>query len=678
MILMPNRNRRSLGTTLIEILVVIVVFLVGILAVVQIFPKGFQILSAVRDRMSATAMAEDMETKLTAQPDSLPEMILPIDADSGNSDGTIPTGYLGFFGLGITSAGTATSPSGSTLDPNGSTINWEYLTGYNSLRRIIGESQVIPSPTLVGQTPGFYGGMIALRFGPISLYAPNGAPAPLNLVAYGNDLTQNPWNSSLFGNSFTQSGLQFYPAQSTLADYEYYVQDPAQQVATVYLPTGGEPNGRAYRISFDAYLMVNGNPVKESFATAANAPFFVSQQTIQPGTGQYPWVALPLQSVAGVSLLSVDPSTIRIQRQFRYIPKGSLFSTSDPFEFKILDPALGTLLFNPLGYNLSISVPGMPRQALKAHVNYDVLDWRILHDDFRVDGDEPSTHQLPLLGLRTNTQANVDGTANTAGPQGFSFEQYPSDASGSDHFILLDLVTGGTFYEVAPSMAANPGQRLITVDKSRGTVDFADADPSQPGMQGWLYLPDGSSIEVNMAGRSVRALFQSNKEWAVQVLKAAALYHETIAAPSVGQFYVGGTSPTVGGRPTRIYFPVCDAGRKVNVGQIFYIDNNGNKQTAFGQDFVIHAASPTDPVFPKMPYIDITDTLPAQSVDAVTYGYAAKDVKGASVMVRAIWNPDTFKLSSSSTQNVTAQATWSQSWRTATAETYLDLGVSSR
>jgi len=54
-----RRNRHSFGTTLVEVLVVMVVFLVGILAVVQIFPKGYQLLLLTRGKSVGQALARN-------------------------------------------------------------------------------------------------------------------------------------------------------------------------------------------------------------------------------------------------------------------------------------------------------------------------------------------------------------------------------------------------------------------------------------------------------------------------------------------------------------------------------------------------------------------------------------------------------------------------------------------
>ena len=51
-----KRNRRA-GTSLVELLVVIVVFLIGILAILQIFPGGLRVLATSR----SNAVARQLE-----------------------------------------------------------------------------------------------------------------------------------------------------------------------------------------------------------------------------------------------------------------------------------------------------------------------------------------------------------------------------------------------------------------------------------------------------------------------------------------------------------------------------------------------------------------------------------------------------------------------------------------
>src|SRR4051812_24191429 len=72
-----NSSRRS-GTSLVEILVVIVVFLVGILAIVQVFPGGFRVLSTTQKNTIATALGRAMIETLKNNADQLPEAISPV------------------------------------------------------------------------------------------------------------------------------------------------------------------------------------------------------------------------------------------------------------------------------------------------------------------------------------------------------------------------------------------------------------------------------------------------------------------------------------------------------------------------------------------------------------------------------------------------------------------------
>ena len=232
----------------------------------------------------------------------------------------------------------------------------------------------------------------------------------------------------------------------------------------------------------------------------------------------------------------------------------------------------------------------------------------------------------------------------------------------------MDLRTGGTYVE----------QNLIQVDKSRGLITFLDADASRDGIQGTVLLPDGTTKEVDLAGRPVRALYQARYEWAVQVLKSASSYAVTASTPTVGQFYVGG-SGAIGGDVHRIYFPPCDTGRKVTVGQLWYFDpGDTSPRSVQSQDFKIKPADAVGDTT-KLPYIDIRDVDGnATSFDQTTYGYAARDIKGSSLVVRTIWNPNSFSLSNNSAANVRNQVTWGQSWRHSTSETFLDQGVTSR
>ena len=82
---------------------------------------------------------------------------------------------------------------------------------------------------------------------------------------------------------------------------------------------------------------------------------------------------------------------------------------------------------------------------------------------------------------------------------------------------------------------------------------------------------------------------------------------------------------------------------------------------------------------PGLPCADIT-TVDSQAVsldvnvDTRSYGYAVSNVKGSSVAVRALWNPEFFQLGTNSATNIQSVDKWARGWRKALNETYLEQG----
>jgi hypothetical protein len=328
-----------------------------------------------------------------------------------------------------------------------------------------------------------------------------------------------------------------------------------------------------------------------------------------------------------------------------------------PYEYVLLDDRLGVLLFNPAGYNFKELRPGR-RIPLVARVNYDVFDWRIIRDEFRIPSTLPLQTRLQIGGIRVKGGQRVD-QAVYAG-----LDIPVADGSGGTEtrdILLLDMETGGIYTK-----------NSFVPDQSLGLLTFVDTDPGTPGLQLQVVLP-GQSVPTtvpNAEGRAVRALYQANGEWSVQVLMAPSLYTVTYAQPSVAQYYVGGSGPA-GGSTTRIYFPSVDVGRKVVIGQIYYLDGVGNLKSMQDQDFVVQNA-PGDPLGP---YVDITSVDPSAAVlDFTAYGYAVRRVKGASVAVRVLWNPSFWAIGADPAENNLRFERWSQDWRRTVVETFLQRG----
>ena len=664
------RNRHRLGTTLVEVLVVIVVFLVGILAVIQIFPKGYQILLLTRGKSVSQALARDTMESLAARSDELPEQIVSVHYDSNGNmivDSNRDPSDLGPVGATLAADGTMLDASGNPLGP------WQLVSGSNAFRRIVGEGRRVPAPGAVG-APGsgsaYYGGLMVLQFGPIN-YQPATISRPSNLAVYGNDLEQ----------------LVGQPAPQDLrTEYQYFVVNGGTSTIQVLLPTG--PLIRKYHVSFSAYVNTSTGVVKRDYA---EIPVVSLDPTVPDVSGQYPLVGQTLTILANdSSIVSVDLNTLRVQRAFTKIDRASAFDTTDPYQYKLLNENLGVLLFNPIGHEVYISRNGNDRQPLQARVNYDVYDWRILHDDFRVDAGvtpgEPSIanpqllscqHKLPVDSLKVAGLAGADGLPN---PPIAPLESVRTDGTtdtsaangnGTDNFVLVDLQTGGVYCENNPQFTT---QRLIHVDKSTGIVSIEDMDGLKAnGITGALLLPDGNIVQVQMDNRAIRALYMARQEISVQVLKAAAQYSISSSPVNLspGQFYIGGTVSGVG-QPWRIYFPRSDNGRKVTIGEVTY-RNSGSSyvQTLTGQDFMIK--SRPDPTL-SLPSVDLTDVDGFATAIDFTNGIGARSIKGASVAVRVLWNPDMFRLTNDPALNITKLEQWGRGWRKTTNETYMQRG----
>ena len=665
-----RRNRHSFGTTLVEVLVVMVVFLVGILAVVQIFPKGYQLLLLTRGKSVGQALARNTMETLAANPDQLPEQIVAVHYDS-NGNMIIDSGRdpsdLGPVGTTLTSTGIMQDASGNPIGP------WQLVSGSNAFRRIVGEGRRVPAPGAVGAPgagSGYFGGLMVLQYGPIN-YQPATISRPSNLAVYGNDLDQI---------------IGMPAAQDLRTDYQYFVTNAGTSAIQVQLPSG--PLARSYRVSFSAYVTTSGGTVKRDYAELPLASLI---GTVPDVSGQYPLVAQSLTTLANDnSIVSVDLNTLRVQRSFTLIPKTAAFDSSDPYEYKLLNENLGILLFNPIAHEVYVSRNGQDREPLQARVNYDVYDWRILHDDFRVDagvtpGEASVTnpqllsclHKLPIDSLKVAGLAGADGLPNPpisileSSRTDGTTDTSAANAEGTDNFVLVDLQTGGVYCENNPLY---PTQRLIHVDKSSGIVSIEDMDGlNNNGITGALLLPDGNIVNVQMDNRAVRALYVARQEVSVQILKAASQYRVAPTALNLGpgQFYIGGTVSGVG-EPWRIYFPKSDSGRKVTIGEVTYRNSvDTYVHTLTGQDFMIK--SRPDPTL-NLPSIDLTDVDSNASGVDFANGIGARNIKGASVAVRVLWNPDMFRLTDDPVANMTKLEQWGRGWRKTTNETYMQRG----
>lgn len=616
-----------------EVLVVMVVFLIGILAIVQIFPGGFKALRTTQNNTTATEMARQITDMMKNHASQLPERILPVSYFWNGSQWIIQADPERFTS-NIGAAYTTLDNTGTMFDAGNNPVgNWQYLTAANIARRVVGEGRDIPAPRQVGND---YGSLLTLQFAPV-FFSPQFISG---FLVYGNDLTKR-------GGDPIADSIQ-------VRRTEYYVDDLDRSSANITFAC--DPARQlTYKVDFTYW---NGTKRIDVVDFAFSAP-------AQSGPVQQTFATL-----SGDTVQAVEYDSIRVARVFDdvNVTNGGAFHTNggipnEPYEYKLLSNQLGLVLFSPAGYNYTVrSRRGRP-EKLVGKVSYDVYDWRILREEFRVPDQAPYQHKLALGNLKVSGSQGPDGA-----PIAGIGIQVPdaAGAMGNTDLILLDTSSGGLV--AFKEGTGNPNQTSYTIDKSMGRITFADHNAGAPGLQLMVQYPGAAApIEITAEGRSFRAMYMARGEWAAQVLKPSARYIQTWGRPGVGQFYVGASDPNLVLDGTRVYFPPADAGRIVSLGELYYINTAG---ISVGP-VQLTAKLQTNLMDQGLPYIPIREYFPDFQAFDYSYGGPVKSVKGASVSVRVFWNPDTFNLGPNSNENMERLNTWMQSYRRQTVETYL-------
>lgn len=661
-----KRFNRKTGASLIEILVVIVVFLVGILAIAQIFPGGLTILRTTRNNTVATSLIRAELERLKSQADQLPTAILPtrwefdagtgkfrVVADLNRRPGDL--GPAGAVGLDI---------DGFFLDASNQKMGrWQYLSGANVMTRVIAETRTVPAPRYLSQptsTGNSYGGLMACSFAPV-IYD---ADYPETFLVYGNDLQLRVVE-------------QVDPSFPVRQDYVALVDEAGEFLALPQGPYRGDVTNyaRTYRLSCSAYVDRGGQTVqKDVIVKLLTVP--------SPAIGQRRgYVVFDLKAELtgpGETFIRADIDTIQVARVFDQIgsPMAPQFLTEADvrnsatlrddaaYQYDFVDDKLGLMLFNPLGFNYQ-ERRGRGRVPLNARVDYDVYDWRLMRDDFRVPNQMPFDQKLVLNTIKVKNNNYADQRKYTG--VGFNVADINGQPEERD-FVLVDTETGGVYLPTC-----------YTVDKSVGLVQFIDDpavtnDPDQLGAQ-IMYPRATAPVSLkDIRGRSVRAIYQGVNEWSIQVEKAVRAY-QVVWEMSLGyrQAYVGGSNVNItNDDDTRVYFPVTEIGKQVILGEIWYENEfTGDLEVAYEQQFIVQAPRPGEP---DLGFVDINDSLQALSL-RFDNGYAVRRIRGASVGVRSLWNPLTFTLTADPVENLRRYESWQRGWRRSRTETFLMGGL---
>lgn len=671
-------NRFLQGTTLIEVLVTIVVFLVGILAIAQIFPGGVRILNRSRNTSMAMGLAKSTLESFAAKPESLPEQVVPLDVVDVGGVSTpvenpmrLPTDY----------SPTTTGGIDQTGDALGTTRNWRLVSGPNVFRRIIGEPHYVPAPRLLStdltSTTSPFGSLITLELGPPDHF--QGAAIAGRFTAYGRDMA-----ARLIRNQIDLNNLR---------DYEFGLANVSTSLASLNLPARPTsfPAARVdqFRVSFQAVIATGaGSVVRRVRSQLINVP------ADDTGFRAFPASSFPqLNMIAGETLVNIDPNSVRIHRVYTEIPAAQIFDPQNPYVFKTLNARIGQYLFNPALSQLAEERVGTPRMQPLVRFDYDLRDWRILHEDFRISQsnppNQPKVLRLSMPSIATNSVAGADGRgapnvaavlAGNASPNAGMEDIFvvPSNVvagastDAADNILIIDTATGGQVLETFN------GQTTLRIDKTAGTISLLDVTPNagDPGLHAALAFADGSVRVANITGRNLRVYYMVKGEWAVQLTRSAAKYNSSRLQPRHGEYYVGGTG-ALSGLPTRLYFPTMDNNRKVAINKIRYIYNTpGGPMEGLleGAEFQIRFRPGSETISISMPSVDIRDVIPG-AIGFAQGEQSVAGVQGISILAKAFNNPNAFSLGPNAVTNQTGPFREFQGeYNIVTKETFLPRG----
>jgi Tfp pilus assembly protein PilV len=561
------------GISLIEVLVALVVFVVGILAVVRVFPGGFRTVLHSEYATVADRLAQAELERWANRAANLPAGILPWDIDS-------ETGKYRVFS-DIRSDDLWESPAAHYSGENP-----RYHSDVNKFRRVVAESTVIPAPV---STPSGRASVYVLGFSPIQYNPANGN----DVAVYSGPLQRRPLPRDRALLRARLRGQSFYAI-----DYDDY--DGDQEAAVLYVRS--QRTGRSYRISY-AYW-------KESGSTTELVPV-VSQEVVVPPASDfemeqgYQAVNIPDPGNPSVALKDV-PGFIGIDRGSESVHRGFVNLTGtntpfsdDPYEFKVVNTAVGIIYFNPAGYGYEEQT-ARGKEPLIAYIDYTVLDWHIISEERKVPDivSNPSDGNVKL-SLRFIKEAGVT-----------------VEYDGSIYGGLAQLPYADLPFSV------------IAVDLADGAI-YTDRDSAFV-----VFYKDGIvQFKPEFAGHTFRIYYQAEGDWAVQTYKPYDVYTRTDSMPTHREFFVGGSNPLHVGK---VFFSPCNAGTTVAVDYRYLVD--GEERSVYGDSFKISldmmGFGPND----KRCYIDLLERVkmlhPGRSV--AIRGVSA--VYGTSVGVRVIWH----------------------------------------
>lgn len=514
------RDKR--GTSLVEILVVMVVLLVGIMTIIQMFPTGFRVVRAGESKSVATRLAQQELERWKAMTGNIPEAILPIDEGGViNNNQAVGPPFEGWQKV-VDIDGNVTYVRGSAL----------------CFRQIIGEATFVPAPSYFGTGGGTgFGSTYTVAFSPIDV-SRDGADRLVGLSIKSGDMQR--------AIRYNEQYVDLKPGNYAVNYHPFNVSPGNFKIA---FPRDNA-NHRVYYVSY-SYWIVDNDGAKELRS--------VVDQAVTPPNGPwaFAWYTISAGAPPGWSVVDIDEGSESCARGFtEHVANqnrhdDAVWCMNDPYEFKLADPIIGTIAFNPNGHG-AFEYTAFGKRPLQARISYRRYDPRIIREDKVVP--DPSDPLLPDADIPMKMSLRFilaigDPTDN---PNEDTFQGliHTSYVTVPLPVYVVDLATGLQVKLSGPYLEAPPNGHL---DYKTGIITL----PARANLVDWK----GNSIQsdVPLSGRQLRFFYRADGDWSVGCLKACSIYTRVYNPGSVtyNTYYLDA--------PNRLVFAPCQADQTVSV-----------------------------------------------------------------------------------------------------------------
>lgn len=571
-----SRRLDRSGTSLIEVLVTFVVFLIGIVSVLRLFPGGFLSMRHTENATLANRLAQTEIERWEGKIENLPSGILPW--------GKLPTDttYRILTDIDPTNLEDPIPPGGY------------YFSDVNKFRRIESESTVIPVPSSANWNAG---SIYVLGFSPIAYDAND----PKSVVIYGGELRRRPLPRNL-------DELQ-------LKQYSEYAIDYSG--ALLYL----KPlplKDRWFQITYSYWEETSGMVLYP----AVGVHVYVPAATDPEMDKGYEVIQIPPPGGPfGSGFNGIDEGSDSLHREFDELQASGSWSLIDPYEFKVTDTIGGVIAFNPLGYRFEeFTVRG--KELLTAHIDYNVLDWHIIREERKLpDVFHSAADQDVKLTLRF-----IKKSGETMEADGTTYGGLAPDFGLTHDVLAMDVETGTVYTQDQVGPSGNP---VFVVNYKDGIVRFDPAFVDE-------YLNDPTKTSP-FQGKTFRIYYRAEGDWGLQVFKAYDVYRRSYSytLPLNHRQYYLDDYLDAGGHKIYIYFPHCYAGCAVAVDYSYRLNSNDPDRFITGESYRISDDTGTS----GFCYIDLLAKLhEVHGEDAkIEFRNIAK-VYGVSIGARVIWH----------------------------------------